>query len=1151
MMKLFGLLCLLCSVMAAPCQQAPATTATTYALVIGISKYHEQEIPALQFADRDARVFADYLKSVAGGSVPAENIQLLVNEQATAAAVSKAIYWLTVNCKKDDRVFFYFSGHGDVENTTMYKNGFLICYDSPPNNYVQLSLSIDYLNDIANTLSVQTQANVVLITDACHSGKLAGSNFKGNMLVGEQLRAVKNKEIRITSCAPNQLSNEMRDWGGGRGVFSYYLVNGLLGLGDRGKDGIVTVDDIQHYLDSSFATDPVLKRERIVQNPVLNGRGNFVLAKVDAVGARRAEEILTADRLQIPELPSTPPAEESMDVKDYFFEKLKTVSFEAFFRSLHADTLQANAIVPTVINKLKDSLPEAGKKVLLQLQADLQQSTIAQKRFNDKLATILQEKGQQVVNLYLNGDAAELERRNYYDENIDDYSVYVDMFDVALKLTPPGDKYQITALQVMRHYFAAVALRLQMPRVANTKPLIETAIFELNQALNLEENAAYIYNELAILYYYKRDVVQAQKYFIKATIIAPEWPVPWANLSGLYGATNQLQKGFDAVERAKKLQPGLPLLYVNEANLYEKKGNLLMAEELQRKSIELNSRHYLPYERLGGIYIKTTDYALADSFLHEAQLKKLGLDFGKPLDEFSPDRPIVVLAKRPLCPVGNSGKDDAQMEFLRGLENTYEMPVEAEKNFKIAITIEKTHPIAYYYLGMLMYRQKRWQEAEYFLKKAIVHYIDADSFYRYVQPFAASLPADRECLAEVLRNAHLSEEYYHMHIADAYRKWRHYDEAVAHYRQAIKLNNRQVFAYIQLWTLLEFMERFKDAEKALIENYLFNKSDETAADLNGFYDRMIGRVAENESSYSKAEWHYKAGDFLYKFAAEEPDKYLYDRKETEPDKATERYAAIFDSSWVQVVERYDSTQLVARAKHITYPLSNAIKWLRVADSLVSDEDESAAIAGKLGDLYTWIGLPQKATIYFAKAAAIKPHNASTRMKLADTYAASYHYQSSMLLMDTLYARNEINLDQQLTLAKYYIHSGDVQKGRQLAGETTEKFLELPQELTSLFGKSAMFEGKLKDAVGIYKQMDDNATTNYTIARLYAQLNNAAESFKWLQLALANRFNYVYILHYDPALSTLRHTSKWAQLIKNYPLPNLSVLPDAPQPEETK
>ena len=154
--------------------------AKTYALVVGVAKYLDPDIPQLQFSNRDAEVFADFLKSKAGGSVPKENIRLLVNEAATSGAVINAIYWLKNICNKDDKVYIYFSGHGDLENITMFNNGFLICYDSPPFNYVNLALSIDYLNDIANTISIKKHANVIIITDACHSGKMTEKVFKGN-----------------------------------------------------------------------------------------------------------------------------------------------------------------------------------------------------------------------------------------------------------------------------------------------------------------------------------------------------------------------------------------------------------------------------------------------------------------------------------------------------------------------------------------------------------------------------------------------------------------------------------------------------------------------------------------------------------------------------------------------------------------------------------------------------------------------------------------------------------------------------------------------------------------------------------------------------------------------------------------------------------
>ena len=56
----------------------------TRALVVGISTYQDSiGINNLSFANRDAQIFADYLKSPAGGSLPAENVWLMTNQEAT------------------------------------------------------------------------------------------------------------------------------------------------------------------------------------------------------------------------------------------------------------------------------------------------------------------------------------------------------------------------------------------------------------------------------------------------------------------------------------------------------------------------------------------------------------------------------------------------------------------------------------------------------------------------------------------------------------------------------------------------------------------------------------------------------------------------------------------------------------------------------------------------------------------------------------------------------------------------------------------------------------------------------------------------------------------------------------------------------------
>src|ERR1700716_2122051 len=70
-----------------------------YALVIGISKYSQlPEEYQLNYAVRDAEIFADYLKSKAGGSVPDENIALLKDDQATAIPVKNALEDIRNKC---------------------------------------------------------------------------------------------------------------------------------------------------------------------------------------------------------------------------------------------------------------------------------------------------------------------------------------------------------------------------------------------------------------------------------------------------------------------------------------------------------------------------------------------------------------------------------------------------------------------------------------------------------------------------------------------------------------------------------------------------------------------------------------------------------------------------------------------------------------------------------------------------------------------------------------------------------------------------------------------------------------------------------------------------------------------------------------------
>ena len=143
----------------------------TYALIVGISKYKNAAIPQLQYADRDAEAFRNYL--VASG-VDSGNIILRTNENARYADIMLDLDELCTNkVKPGDKLFIYFSGHGDVESHVITGDGYLLPYDAPRIVYAISAINVKILESYIATLSSKG-VQAIVITDACHSGNLAG-----------------------------------------------------------------------------------------------------------------------------------------------------------------------------------------------------------------------------------------------------------------------------------------------------------------------------------------------------------------------------------------------------------------------------------------------------------------------------------------------------------------------------------------------------------------------------------------------------------------------------------------------------------------------------------------------------------------------------------------------------------------------------------------------------------------------------------------------------------------------------------------------------------------------------------------------------------------------------------------------------------------
>jgi len=1169
-----------------------ATAANTYAIVIGISSYQDPDIPRLNFSNKDAMVFADFLQSASGGSVPKQNIKLLTDSMATIGEVDKSIRWLMDHCKEGDKVFFYFSGHGEMENVTMSKNGYLICYNTPSVAFVNMGLSIDYLNDVVNTISVQTKAKVVVITDACHSGTMNGNKFKGNFFVGEQLMLKKENEVRMASSKPDQLSNEKEDWGGGRGVFSYYLVNGLQGgLADVNNDGTVSVAELKNYLENKMANDPVLKKEGDVQTPVVSFNKDLPLATVVEADARRIKEQAKNDSAaNIMVLNSMNAAADDANAEpaDFFFSILKYESMEALTDSVKLSSLPVNEIALACIRYVgRFPLLETQEKKLADLAAALKNDPEKLERFNLDLAGVFLDAGQAVIANYIRGDEAELERRRYYNSQNNGYDVYSRMFAVALKLCG-NDKYYSTKAEVFLHYFTGLALRLKIPLTDNPGPLIAQALDEQKKALALEEYAAYIYNELGVLYQYQKNYTEAENNFIKASQLSPQWAIPQSNVSSLYISKKEYDKAMAFVDIADSLQKNLQSISINRGFIFERKGNLLFAEEDYHHAIEINSRHYLPFERLGYVNMNAANYALADSFFYEADLRKKGYHFEGNEWEMG----LVPLPMTPMpfmaCTVDTSILEptDIFAFFTWGVQE-YQ-----EKNYSNAIrilrkvvSIDKTNPLVYHYLGKAYFDQQKWEEAELMFKLATANSKDTTLFKRYTDSVIRSkkYKYNHECFERFFKFKyyHPVEDYYF--LGTLYENWKHVEEAEKYFRQITSFGQtknyddfgrliikpeiqlfygEQTPAYVKLWQLLEKQARYNEAE-AVIKQYARESEILSDQELNEFYRRMADRFPEN------GEWVYRLGNLLYKYAPQTARLEYLDSIAWFPLMNKEMF---IDSTVYMNLDQYDSLQLydlsetgaiqrikitkgkvrlkrrkyevpgtrefILSADCIYMPRMDGIAYLQRAAQLIAEKETLADIHFKTGKIYLWAGSKKMAYPYFERSLSLIPDNANARLILVDIYNALHKNRSAFNQLNYLNDSNQVNLPNRILFARYNILAGNFDKADESLTKTESYVPYYIPEINNLRGLSGMLANKPAQAIEYYaKSMNAKGANpgwynSYSLARLYAKTGNVTDAWKYLQMAIKAGFNYSYVLQNDSYMEGLRSTPKWQTTISS-------------------
>lgn len=362
----------------------PTAQTQRYALVVGVSTY--ANLPAdrqLAYASRDAELMYAFLRSAAGYNIPEDHIRLLRDEEARAPQIWYELELLRSRAQPGDEIILYFAGHGDVEDATGTRQGLLLAHDAPRHRdylgnpgTIELSMLRSIVEQIA-----RRGAYVMVITDACRAGRMndvsftEGAAFTSGVLANFSWQNL----LRIASSGGDQLSYEADSLG--QGVFTYYLIEGLLGAADGieseiERDGEVTADEVELYVRGR-----VLEATDRKQRPSRSGNWQRPLARV--------VPDLTRHVLQ-DSIPGPLPRFEAkrllgQDLLDQmaFDDKALTQQFFQSLQGGHYLGPDSTAALPTFL-KLRDKRAIRDEDAL--------------RRMGDALATALEDSAQTILN---------------------------------------------------------------------------------------------------------------------------------------------------------------------------------------------------------------------------------------------------------------------------------------------------------------------------------------------------------------------------------------------------------------------------------------------------------------------------------------------------------------------------------------------------------------------------------------------------------------------------------------------------------------------------------------------------------------------------------------------------------------------------------
>ena len=244
--------------------QTQALYSKSWAVVIGINTY--EKWPALEFAAADASA----VKAVLENSGFDEIIMIMDQEASQRRILTELFHNLPAKVGRNDRVLFYFAGHGQTEDLPGGgKKGFIIPVDAETDGFAATAVSMEQIRSLSSRIAAK---HILYVMDCCYSG--LGLNRSAGLWPGISDFLLKVSSMRVVQIITAGGQGEQVQERGGHGLFTAYFLKAIAGEADLDKDSVVTGTELGAYLRptvsnaSGQAQTPLFGR--------LEGEGEFL-----------------------------------------------------------------------------------------------------------------------------------------------------------------------------------------------------------------------------------------------------------------------------------------------------------------------------------------------------------------------------------------------------------------------------------------------------------------------------------------------------------------------------------------------------------------------------------------------------------------------------------------------------------------------------------------------------------------------------------------------------------------------------------------------------------------------------------------------------------------------------------------------------------